>query len=398
MSSNETNRGLLDDENLYGGEVVVDVEVLTGEPEEISVEKLETMINITTQLPVIQENFQVIKEHVLANLKKYEVKVTLDNIDKAKALATSLNQLSNKAEEHRVNAVRIVSEPINIFNARCREIVELIQGKRKFILDQVEVFNKETRNECLELLKSALATAYYNYGVTEEFKTAKVDDLAIVSNKNKTGITSKAKSTVEARALECKRFQEKIELRLNTLEGTCYKSGLEAPLVRQNIESFLKVEDEAIYQQKLQSLIKSEIQRLATLEQRLAAKAQREAEENAKTAELLAQQRTQTSATVQIESNTQPSLTIARAPISQSTHVQPVVKPTGNQKTYVVTAVFEVTVDESRESRLEADLLKKFEQACIKNKPTITIAEKGAVKVPEAKKESRSNLEEGSLF
>ena len=70
MSSNETNRGLLDDENLYGGEVVVDVEVLTEEPEEISVEKLETMINITTQLPVIQENFQVIKEHVLANLKK----------------------------------------------------------------------------------------------------------------------------------------------------------------------------------------------------------------------------------------------------------------------------------------------------------------------------------------
>ena len=64
----------------------------------------------------------------------------------------------------------------------------------------------------------------------------------------------------------------------------------------------------------------------------------------------------------------------------------------------MVTATFEVTVDESRESRLEADLLKKFEQACIKNKPTITITEKGAVKAPEAKKDSRSNLEEGSLF
>lgn len=397
MSSNKTDRGLLDGENLYGGDVVVNVEVLTEEPEEISVEKLETMISITTQLPVIEENFQVIKEHVLANLKKYEVKVTLENIDKAKVLATSLNQLSNKAEEHRVNAVRIVSEPINIFNARCKEIIELIQRKRKFILDQVEVFNKETRNECLELLKSALATAYYNYGVTEEFKTAKVEDLAIVSNKTKTGITSKAKSTVEARALECKRFQEKIELRLNTLEGTCYKAGLEAPLVRQNIENFLKVEDEAIYQQKLQSLIKSEIQRLATLEQRLAAKAQKGAEEKAK-AEFLAQQKSQEPAKVQIESNTQPSLTIARAPISQTTHVQSVVKPTGNQKTYVVTATFEVTVDEAMADKLEAHLLRKFEQACIKNKPTITITEKGAVKAPEAKKDSRSNLEEGSLF
>ena len=67
-------------------------------------------------------------------------------------------------------------------------------------------------------------------------------------------------------------------------------------------------------------------------------------------------------------------------------------------KTYVVTAVFEVTVDESLESKLEAHLLKKFEQACIKNKPTITIAEKGAEKAPEAKKDSSSKLEEGSLF
>ena len=48
--------------------------------------------------------------------------------------------------------------------------------------------------------------------------------------------------------------------------------------------------------------------------------------------------------------------------------------------------------------KLEAHLLRKFEQACIKNKPTITITEKGAVKAPEAKKDSRSNLEEGSLF
>jgi len=64
----------------------------------------------------------------------------------------------------------------------------------------------------------------------------------------------------------------------------------------------------------------------------------------------------------------------------------------------LVTATFEVTVDEAMADKLEAHLLRKFEQACIKNKPTITITEKGAVKAPEAKKDSRSNLEEGSLF
>lgn len=398
MSSNSSHPSLLQDTE-HSDNTVVPSEILTDEENNkvVSGDDLLAMINISAQLPVISSNFDTIKAHVLSGLKEFEVTVTPENIDVAKKMATSLNQLASKAEEARKSTVKTVSAPIEVFNGQCKELTSLIQEKRKFLLDQVEVFNERTRKECFSLMKSALETAYTKFEVKKEFQTAKIDDLAIISNKTQSGITSKAKGSVEARALECKRFQEKVELRLNTLEGTCYKHGLEAPLVRQNIESFLKVEDEAIYQQKLQSLIKSEIQRLATLEQRLAAKAQKEAEENAK-AELLAQQRTQTPATVQIESNTQPELVIAKAPVSQTTHVRPLVQPTGNKKTYVVTAVFEVTVDESLENKLEAHLLKKFEQACIKNKPTITIAEKGATKAPEAKKDSRSNLEEGSLF
>lgn len=393
MSSNEVNRSLLEEENFQDAEVIIDAEVLPEDVVVITADKLEKMINISTQLPVIRENFQVIKSHVLANLKTFEVKVTLENMEEAKVLATTLNQLSIKAEEHRKNAVKIVSEPINIFNARCKEIVDLIQEKRKFLLDQVEVFNQQTRKECLELLKSALDTAYFNYGVTDEFKTAKVDDLAIVSNKTQKSITSKAKSTVEARALSCKKFQEKIEFRLNTLEGTCYKAGLEAPLVRKNIESFLKVEDDEVYQTKLHELIQSEIKRFVQLEQKFAEKAEAKAK-----AEFEAQQRSQTPVTVQIKSNTQPEIIIAKAPVPQTAHVQPLVQPTGNQKTYVVTAVFEVTIDESKADKLESDLLKKFEQACIKNKPIITVSEKGAEKVPESKQDNKSKLEEGSLF
>lgn len=392
MSSTDSNRSLLVD--------AIDVEEVTpsevvSEENLIATADLVSKIDIKTQLPAITSNFDWIKAHVLAGLREYEVTVTLENMDKAKEMAKSLSALSNKIEEARKNTTKIVSAPIDVFSAQCKELTVLVDEKRQFLIRQVEVFNDITRKECLELLQSALATAYFNYGVTDEFKTAKVDDLAIVSNKTQKGITSKAKSTVEARALSCKKFQEKIELRLNTLVGDCLSAGLEAPLVRQNIESFLKVEDDHVYQVELQKLIASEIKRFGELEQKLEARAKKEAEAKAK-AEFEAQQKSQEPAKVQIESNTQPSLIIARAPISQSTHVQPIVKSTGKMKTYVVTAVFEVTVDESLESKLEAHLLKKFEQACIKNKPTITIAEKGAEKAPEAKKDS--SLEEGSLF
>ena len=144
-------------------------------------------------------------------------------------------------------------------------------------------------------------------------------------------------------------------------------------------------------------MIKSEIKRFGELEQKLVEKAKKEAEVTAK-AEFEAQQRLQTPTTVQIESNTQPEIIIAKAPISQTAHVQPSVKPTGNQKTYVVTAVFEVTTDESEEQKLAGYLLQKFEQAHIKNMPTITIVEKGVKKAPETEQDSRSKREEGSLF
>ena len=396
MSSLNNNLSLLNGEEIVSSEEVTPSEVVT-EDTLIATEDLVSKIDIKTQLPLITSNFGLIKAHVLAGLKEYEVTVTLENMDKAKEMAKSLSALSNKIEEARKNTTKIVSAPIDVFSAQCKELTVLVDEKRQFLIRQVEVFNDITRKECLELLKSALDTAYFNYGVTDEFKTAKVDDLAIVSNKTQKGITSKAKSTVEARALSCKKFQEKIEFRLNTLEGTCYKAGLEAPLVRKNIESFLKVEDDEVYQTKLHELIQSEIKRFVQLEQKLAEKAQKEAEAKAK-AEFEAQQRSQTPVTVQINSNTQPEIIIAKAPALQTAHVQPLVQPTGNQKTYVVTAVFEVTIDESKADKLESHLLKKFEQACIKNKPIITISEKGAEKAPESKQDNKSKLEEGSLF
>jgi F0F1-type ATP synthase membrane subunit b/b' len=210
MSSLNNNLSLLNDEEIVSSEEVTPSEVVT-EDTLIATEDLVSKIDIKTQLPLITSNFGLIKAHVLAGLKEYEVTVTLENMDKAKEMAKSLSALSNKIEEARKNTTKIVSAPIDVFSAQCKELTVLVDEKRQFLIRQVEVFNDITRKECLELLQSALATAYFNYGVTDEFKTAKVDDLAIVSNKTQKGITSKAKSTVEARALSCKKFQEKID-------------------------------------------------------------------------------------------------------------------------------------------------------------------------------------------
>lgn len=62
--------------------------------------------------------------------------------------------------------------------------------------------------------------------------------------------------------------------------------------------------------------------------------------------------------------------------------------PSGTKRRYIVTATFEIEVDESLESQLEAMLQKKFAQACFKTVPEITV-----VKQP-----VKGELMEGSLF
>jgi len=194
-----------------------------------------------------------------------------------------------------------------------------------------------------------------------------------------------ARDAVEKRTLDCKRFQERIEFRLTTLDGTCLKAGLEAPLTRENIESFLKEESDDFYEKKLNHLIQNEIKRLSIMKAKIERNAQVEADAKAK-----AQLASQPQSTVHVNQNH-----ISPNPVNQSslhntqstTQHKTSIKLTGNVKKYVVTAVFEVEVDEAYEPYLKSSLLKKFNKACITTLPEISIAEK--------QEESKDNVSSG---
>ena len=369
MSSNEGPRSLLESTE---DEDTVSVEVL------MEKEKLPA-INIQMKLPVIESNFELFKKQLKENLKKYSFIVDEDSIKVARAMATEINGISNHISELKKQKIQELSVPIEAFRVQCDGLVALCKKSRADLLDQVRVFEDKEKALVKRFLQEDLKTFYEKFGVNSEFQTVKFDDLIVAGNKAKLGLKGKAKGQLEARVLECKRFQEKIELRLTTLEGTCYKRGLDAPLVRKNIESFLKEVDDSKYDEKLFSLIKSEIGRLAQMKAKIEHNAQVEAEAKAK-AQLVAQ----TQPTVHVNQNQTPTPTntVNQTP-RQST--QPTARPktsiklTGNVKKYVVTAVFEVEADEAYEPYFKSDLLKKFNQARITNLPEITIAEKQEV-------------------
>lgn len=369
MSSNETTQSLLDPKEDTEAANAVQVEVLT--------EKLpEIQVNI--KLPVISSNFELFKQKLEIKLEQFNLKVDEKNVDLANDMAKTLNKLANQILDLKQEKVKFLSTPIDAFKSNCDSMVVLVKNKRQILLDQVKVYEDIERAECLELLKKELALQYVKFGVKVEYQSVKVDDLAIISNKTPTGGLKKpARDAVEKRTLDRKRFQERIEFRLTTLEGTCLKAGLEAPLTRELIEGFLKESDDDLYEKKLSFLIGSEIKRLAAMKAKIEQNAQVEAEAKAK-----AQHEAQPQPTTHVNQKQTTTNTVSQ--VSQQ-NAQPTpqhktsIELTGNVKKYVVTAVFEVEVDEAYEPYLKGQLLKKFDQARITTLPEISIAEKQEV-------------------
>lgn len=337
-------------------------------------------LEVNSTLPVISGNFNIVKSQLIEGLKQYDLVVDDDGVKTAKAMATEINKLSGQIKAVVKTEADKLSAPIDDLRAKGNELIALCQTSRQKLLDQTVVFENKTKAECLTLLQKELQTQYSKHGVNAEFQTVTVDDLAIISNKTKTGLAKKAVDAVCDRVFEAKKFQEKIEYRLTTLMGVCLDKGLKVSFTRENINHFLMAIDDSSYEERLNSLIANELTRQKVIEE----KARQEAEVKIQTENIAAQE-------TQIQ-NTKPTIEVK--PTQLSTPKQPQtstatpVKSNGNMRRYTVTATFEIEVDEKFEPQLEAMLLRKFEQACFKNIPEILVV----------KKPLENGRKDGSLF
>lgn len=337
---------------------------------------LELIVNST---PVaITQNIAELKAHLEAGLERYDIQVTEEGLKDAKKMATEINGLSNQIDKLRKTKVAELSAPIKELDTQCKQLISLCQNSRQKILSQVNVFEDTRKATCKELLEEELGLQYRRFEVKEEYQTVDISDLAILSNLTKSGIAKKASSAIEDRVLLKKKFQDLVDKRLLELKGKCFEAGLEAPLVRKNIEHFLMDDDDS-YEEKLRSLIKVEIQKFNDFHER-------------------AQAAIATPAVKITQEEVKPQLKEALQPVqplqetTQETVKQPVQTSTDTKKKkFVVTATFEVEIAENLEDKIEQMLLKKFHDACFKQIPTISIEEVEEEKTP-------SLLEKGSLF
>lgn len=233
-----------------------------------AVEPVELSAVIATPV-VISGNFDAVKQYVSTELQRYDVVVTADTLADCKKLATQLNKMASEIKARGKAITDEAAQPITLIKDQIAEIVQMCQTGREKLTAQVKTFEDETRKLCDQLLAACRAELWESTGVQPEFRRAQYADLVILTNvTGKGALTAKAKQEVQSRVNADKQLQDQTEKRLLMLENVCLKAGMIAALTRAHVETFLFADD-ATYQQRLDAMIESELERQRATEQRL---------------------------------------------------------------------------------------------------------------------------------
>lgn len=310
-------------------------------------------------LPIIKSNFDAVKHNLGEQLKKFELIVQEDDVKIAKQNATTLNKLKNEIETLRKEKSKELSAPIKEFELKAKELANMCENTRQGLLTQVAKFEDKKLLFCKELLNEELQTQYEEFEIHKEFKNVEISDLVILSNLNKNSLAKKARDIIKERVLEALKHQKMVETRLLELSDYCLKNGLEVPLNKENIISFLYLENDEFYKNKLNLLIKSEIKRIQDFTKKETA--------DIKTTQLSAK-------------------------IKPANNINPI------KCKYIVTATFEIEVDEKLESRLESALINKFINAIDKDRGVKTFKKIPKINIKKMPNTQKTELLAGSLF
>ena len=305
--------------------------------------------SVQAQLPVIKDNFKTIEKKLNIELQKYDILVTEDNVDEAKKLATELNKVAGEIDKKRKDKVKEISVPIKDFEASAKELVSMCQDGRTKLLERVKMFEDKKRERCRELLLAKLEALYSQYNIDNEFKTANIDDLVIISNLTQTSqlekrnLTKKAVDAIDYRVMLCEKNQKKIYNRIAELPEK--SKNLEVILTRADVENFLKLDDET-YSSQLDNLIKIELRR----QEQIKAKARAEAEAKAR-AEALKEVQVQTS---QLQT------------VKPAEKVVDKAKPSNTKSKYKIEIICEIETD-ALPQLIQSQLMAKLQTAGIKD-------------------------------
>jgi hypothetical protein len=239
---------------------------------------------------VIEVNFDDLKTALTAQVEEQSnTVVTADNLVACKKLMADMNKTGGAIKAARIDYAKKAGVNIAAFEVAMKELEAISAAGVAKIKEQAARFEAENLKTIEILLGETLGREWDALNVSAEYRKARINDLVLHGSITSTGkLTGKVANDIKSRALDDKGAENAVKLRLSELENLSYRAGLKAPLTRAHVEVFLFV-PEAEYQQRLQVMLQSEIQRQeqaeAQLRQQMVLEQQRNAQAEADAAE-----------------------------------------------------------------------------------------------------------------
>lgn len=103
---------------------------------------------IKQEMPVINFNFEEMKENLKTNLEKYQnLIVTDETLEGVKKIQKELSKTKNTVDSYRKKIKKEVKKPIDVFESQCKELTGLIIEVEEPLKEGIKVFADKVREE-----------------------------------------------------------------------------------------------------------------------------------------------------------------------------------------------------------------------------------------------------------
>jgi len=163
---------------------------------------------VKTQQPIIEANFEVVKQQLIDGLKTYDVIITSETVKDGKAMAAEINKIKKAIKDQEKKALEEILGPSNEFKDKIKELMDLADEAREKITAQVEAYEEKTKAEIKDKIIAFKNEEIQKAELREPFSKVEVLDLVKLTAITKTGnLTSATIETIKGRVAEQKNLQ-----------------------------------------------------------------------------------------------------------------------------------------------------------------------------------------------
>ena len=193
---------------------------------------------VRKDLPVIQINFEEVKETLSQKLTEYKgLVVTEETIPVCKKILADLNKEAKQIDTFRKEIKKEMSKPIKEFEDKCKELVTLYDNVKIPIKENLAFYEDKRKQERQNLINELIKEYRAEFNVPDSW------DLSLNSSYlNKTVSQKAIRDTIKMKCLEYENLVEKkqrdYQLIINHLDSTNQAFGLSHPLEIEDINLY----------------------------------------------------------------------------------------------------------------------------------------------------------------